>query len=328
MALSEYLLAGVPLETPLVNAAGSINGTNPERILREVELLAGTAIGAITVGSITELEQPGNEAKYGSPDYYFDVERRTTYNSKGLPNIGRVAARKLMPEIIARAHDHGKPVIVSVSPVEPTPEIGDTYEQVVRLTYDMMLAGADLVEVNSSCPNVVASDGSRKPILGYDPEGMYRLVAEIAPWTGTLDSKVGVKLPPYMSDDEKGMVPALAKALRERRAFGFVTTANTIPHRVPLNKAGQPILSVPGGAGGMSGPSTWATGREQLLLWVEELQDDVDIVSTLGVDGGYEMSARRKLGAKAVGGVTFLWESADWGAAVTQMVSDWSHFEG
>ena len=51
MVNRNFKLVTTEVETPLVNAAGSINGTSSEQILRQVETLAATAIGAITVGS-------------------------------------------------------------------------------------------------------------------------------------------------------------------------------------------------------------------------------------------------------------------------------------
>lgn len=321
MKSTDYILAGCGLETPLINAAGSINGTNPELILREVEILASTAIGAITVGSFTVPPQEGNEAAYGAPVYYYDRETGATYNSMGLPNIGLQAAKKLMPEIVARAR--GKPVIASVSPVRSSAEVGDTYNQTIRLVYDMLLAGANLVEVNTSCPNIIEDD-ERKPILGYDLRGMEKLVAELAPWTGTRGSQVGVKLPPYISEDELAITPRLAEILLNKRVFSFVTTANTIPDKVPLDEHGEPILSVPKGRGGMSGPAAKQEGRRQLDIWHSLLNDEIEIVSTLGVDDGDELAYRCRHGASAAGGVTFLWQENNWGQAVTNMVTQWS----
>jgi dihydroorotate dehydrogenase len=77
----------------------------------------------------------------------------------------------------------------------------------------------------------------------------------------------------------------------------------------------------------MSGPATKLEGREQLKFWKQHYPD-IDIVSTLGVFDGEELEARRQLGANAVGGVSFLWESNNWKAAVTKILSDWvEHLE-
>ncbi len=92
-----YELVGVELESPLINAAGSINGSSAEKILQEVTLLADTAIGAVTAGSFTVPSQEGNEAKFGAPVYYHDPVTKKTYNSMGLPNIGEKQAVDIAP---------------------------------------------------------------------------------------------------------------------------------------------------------------------------------------------------------------------------------------
>lgn len=324
--MSEYKLVGHEIETPLISAAGSINGTNGELILREVDTLAATAIGAITVGSFTVPEQAGNEVKFGSPVYYHDQATGATYNAMGLPNIGLVAAKELMPDILTRAHEKGKPVIASISPTQASPEIGDTFRQVNRLVYEMHLVGADFIEVNTSCPNVITEDGGRKPILGYDIEGMHELAEELTPLIHTSVNKIGVKLPPYITDEEKAVVPELAKILKEH-LFDFVVTSNTIPNQVARDETGQPVLTVPEGKGGMSGPATKDIGREQLRMWQDHIGDEIEIISTLGVDSGRELAVRRQLGAIAAGGVTFLWESNNWGMTVTDIVSEWAEIE-
>ncbi len=323
MTNHDYSICGYEMETPLLNAAGSVNGTSPELILREVKSLADTAIGAITVGSFTVPTQAGNEVTFGGPTYYHDKATGATYNSMGLPNIGLATAKELMPQILAVAHDKNKPVIASVSPTQPTAAIGNAFQQMNRLVYETQLAGVDLVEVNTSCPNVVTDGGGRKPILGYDLEGMQEMVDELAPWTGTLHSNVGVKLPPYISDEERQIVPELAKLFKERRVFGFIVTANTIPNQVARDERGDPILTVPGGAGGMSGSAAKEIGRQQLKMWQELLGDEIEVISTLGVDSGEELAVRRQLGAAAAGGVTFLWEQNNWGNAVTEVIDEW-----
>lgn len=320
----DFSLVGHEIETPLLNAAGAINDAGEERILQEVELLASTAIGAITVGSFTVHERIGNEASFGGPVYYHDAQTGATYNSMGLPNIGLSAAVRLMPEIVRRAHARGKPVIASVSPTEATVEIGNTFEQAVRLVGELQKTDVDLIEFNSSCPNVITEDGGRKPLLGYDLAGMERLVIELGRIVGTHNARLGIKLPPYLLDQEVQLVPALAALLREYPVFAFLVTSNTIPHRVARDNAGQPILRVPGGVGGMSGPATREVGRQQLQLWHSHVGSEIEIISTLGMDSGRELAARIQLGATAAGGVTFLWESSHWGRAVTEVVSEWA----
>ncbi|MBI1857360.1 hypothetical protein HY003_04025 [Candidatus Saccharibacteria bacterium] len=322
MANAEYAVAGVELDSPLLNAAGSINGPNAEGLLREVDLLASTGIGAITVGSFTIPRQEGNEVKFGSPTYHYDAVEGKTYNSMGLPNIGLDEAVALAPDVVSRSHDKGKPVIYSGSPTM-SPESGESVEQARRLVYEFLQTGVDLVELNVSCPNVVTEGGGRKPIMGYDLESMAELIDVLASEVGE-GQRVGVKLPPYVTDEEKLLIPEVAKILRAKNVFSFLVTANTIPNQIARNQDGNPILSVPNGAGGMSGPATKEAGREQLQMWHEQMGDRLDIVSALGVDSGQEVAVRRSLGAVAAEGVTFLWESDNWASKVSKVLHDFA----
>jgi dihydroorotate dehydrogenase len=323
--MATYELAGVELESPLLNAAGSINGTNPETILRQVETLADTAIGATTVGSFTIPRQEGNAVLYGGPVYYHNSHTGETYNAMGLPNIGLTAAVDLAPEIMRRAN--GKPVILSGSPTKGD-EHGSSVQQAVALAYELLAVTAPangLVEINVSCPNVVTEGGGRKPMMGYDLETMEELIEALKTEVGE-GHPLGVKLPPYMSDEQHLVAASLSKLLKQSNVFSFLVTSNTIPNQVPLTKGGEHILSLPGGMGGMSGPATSPEGRAQFSLW-QDLMDGkkIDKVSTLGVRSGEELKFRvEELGATAVSGVTFLWESTNWKAAVTRMLADLS----
>ncbi len=302
-----------------MNAAGSINGTNQEKILQEVDLLADTGIGGITFGSITVPSQVGNEAKYGAPVYYPDPVTHRTYNSMGLPNIGEAGAIKLIPEIAVRAHDKGKILIASGSPTN-SPEHGSSVQQAVHLGVALLGTEADLVEINVSCPNVVVEGGGRKPIMGYDLETMEELLDAFHEEVGD-EERLALKLPPYLSEQERLLVPDLAKILLGRRVFKVLVGPNTIPGQIPRDAEGKPILTVPEGKGGMSGPDTAPVGHEQLVMWREELGDSVEYVSTEGLHSGADLMLRRKLGAAAAGGVSFLWNSPNWKRAVTGLLS-------
>jgi dihydroorotate dehydrogenase len=324
MAEVKYKLNEADIDSPLINAAGSINGTSPENILREVDELAATGIGAITVGSFTVPRQEGNAVTYGEPVYYHDPKEGRTYNSMGLPNIGLDDAVNMAYEIVRHADEGGKPTIFSVSPTLPNEEIGGPSEQAAELAYRFFdEAVVKFVELNVSCPNVVTEGGQRKPMLGYDPDGMEELVQTLQEQIGRPSGGFGVKVPPYLSIKELALMPRVSEIIVDSGLFSYITTSNTVPNQVPTDGEGKAILSVPGGAGGMSGPATREIGREQLILWKELAGGKLEIVSTLGVDSGKELAVRRELGAVAAGGVSFLWESRDWKGTVTKMLSEY-----
>lgn len=327
MSNPNYELFGHQLESPLLNAAGSINRTNVEQIQREAAVLRRTGIGGITYGSFTIPAQEGNAARFGEPVYHYDPFRGETYNSMGLPNIGIEAAEKLLPEEISKAHDIGKIVIASVSPTINSRENGgDSFAQTEQLVQRMLETDADIIEVNLSCPNVLNDGDTRKPILGYDSDSVHTVIDRLDSTVGRT-GRLSVKVPPYMSLQQQRQLKAGAEAMKAKPVFRGVVTSNTVPDQIPLDKDRRAILTVPGGKAGMSGPATRQLGRDQTRLWRDELKGELEIVSTLGVIDGREVFARRQLGASAVGGVTFLWESNDWGKAVTRVLEEFSEFE-
>jgi dihydroorotate dehydrogenase len=313
--MKTYELAGIELETPLINAAGSVNGP-AERLRREADLLSGTPLGAKTYGSFTIPPRPGNEEEFGAPVFIFDPETGRSYNSIGLGNVGSDEAVDMSDELIERSD--GKPVIYSGSPTN-APEHGSSAEQAVKLATQFLDTNVDLVEINVGCPNIVTDDGGRKPVMGLDIYSMSDLFDIFEKEIG-IGERLGLKLPPYLTEEERQVAAEIADMANESSIFKYLVGPNTILGGTPPDHLGQ--LSVPGNTGGVSGPDTKEVGREQLTMWRDMLNPDIDFVSTEGVFNGSEMSLRLKLGANAVGGVTFLWVSKDWKDAITNMLID------
>lgn len=326
MEQATYTLAGYEMETPLVSAAGAVNDANPEVVHERASALLRTSIGAITLGSFTVLPRAGNEAEFGGPVYYHDRGRGETYNSMGLPNPRIETAAGLTADIVEEAHarDMPKIVIASVSPTQYHPDIGDASAQVQYMMQVLQPTGVDCIEVNTACPNEIAGSGDRHPILGYDVASMERLLKTIEPFSRSEDARIGIKLPPYMTPVEYEQARGLSRLLLEYRAVHYLASSNTIANQIPRDENGNEILSVPGGKGGMSGPATRETGREQLVLWKNLVGEEMDIISMLGMDSGRELAIRRHMGAAAAGGVTFLWESDDWADKVTNVMVDYA----
>jgi dihydroorotate dehydrogenase len=321
-----YQIAGREMEAPIINGAGSISGINIAEMLEHARTLAASPIGGIKIGSFTLEPSVGNEAQYGYPVYYHNSNRGETYNSMGLPNVGIEEAIRIIPEFKAIAQQNNKPLIVSVSPSSIGRESLESIDQIEAMTTPLINIGVDLIVINTSCPNIVVAKGDRKPIMGYDGESMYDLLEMLERVYGR-EAGIGLKLPPYMTTEQQSMIPGLAQYILHCEAVEFIITANTIPNQVPRDETGNNILSVPNGMGGMSGPATSGIGREQLELWLNHLHSKKDVVSMLGINSGKELAWRVNRGASAGGGVTFLWESDDWGSAVTNMLEEYIQYE-
>lgn len=292
------------LDPPLLSAAGALNSFNPEAIKREASLFCRTALGGITFGSFTIPPQPGNEHLYGGSMYWDDGEGRT-FNAMGLPNPGIEAACDLAPELTAMAEEAGKLAVFSCSPAVG-PHLGNSVEQAVEMISKLMATPAPAIELNVSCPNLVNDEtGQRKPIMGYDLASMGQLVAELTEAGLAGSGRLGLKLPPYLTEGQQRLIPKIAALLKKSDVFGFIVVSNTIPDQIPLDKDGEKLFRLPGGMGGLSGPAAAQAGREQLALWKQHF--DGPIISALGVHSGQEMAARLDMGAAAVAGVSFLW---------------------
>jgi dihydroorotate dehydrogenase len=313
-----WILADRELPSPFFNAAGLINDTNPREILRMARKLSRTGVGAVQGGSYTIPPSAGNEASYGPPTDYYDPATGEMTNSTGLPNPGRDEVLKIMPEFVDIAHSAGKLAIASVS---ATKEAQDSVEQTVELVEDFLQTDVDLVIANVSCPNIVEGKDSdaRKPIMGYDYETMHRLVETLHSRVGKT-GRLGVKPANHHTAKQNIVVPKLAVLYRDYPVFSWMEGPNTIPGNVPRDERGDPILSVPDGAGGLSGPATAANGREQLEMWQGEVGDIMDIVSTQGIHSHQELAWRLRNGAVAGSSVSYLWNSeVDWTIAVDRM---------
>ncbi|MEX2007093.1 MAG: hypothetical protein WD877_02945 [Candidatus Saccharimonadales bacterium] len=322
-----YFFVGKEVESPLQNAAGSINGTSEDNITREVETLAATRIGAIKVGSFTLSRQEGLEI------FHHDQETGETYNRMLLPNIGRSNALKLINKLAYIAHEKGKLLIASVSPME-TSDGSSSTEQALELAHDFLETDVDGVEVNFSCPHITDIGGNYAPIMGYDLEAMdkavsefyikfgpaehERLMAKMPPELYTHhESWLGITIPDYIKSMSEPWLPSMASVFKGSRAFQTIVASNTIPHQREIN----------GHMASLSGTSARVKiiAREQLNNWQLELEGSgIAVASELGVDSGREMAYRMRLGAVAVGGVTFLWRSKNWKLAVDKMITEFA----
>lgn len=319
MAAGEYYLAGRELESPFFNAAGLINHPDIEVMKREARRLAATGVGAIQYGSITIPKSLGNEHKFGAPTDYYDRQTGRMANAKGLPNPGREEVLANIDELVDIAHKNQKLAIISVS---PTVYDMDSVEQAVHLAEDFLETKADFVEINVACPNIVTDGDGRKPIMGYDPEIMQRLINE-------LDKRIGrsfrliLKTANHLTPEQKRIVPDLGRLLIASQVFVAVEVPNTEPGYVLPGPDGRPALSVPGGAGGLSGPVTRQNGREQLELWDDEIGGFIDIISTQGINSGHELAWRLGHGAVAGSSVSMFWNATEsWGSLVDRTLGE------
>lgn len=291
---TETTLAGLPLEHPVFNAAGTA------KTVDEVARLARSAVAAVTVGSITLAAREGNVGEV------FTARDGYAINALGLPNRGADFYRDELPKMAELTRTAGKPLIVSVAGFSPD-EYGD-------LTALSASSGADLVELNLGCPNVW-NDGSQHRIASFDPDLVARSVsAAIAAADGV---PVGAKVSP-LSDPT--LLAEIAAVLADS-GVRFVVSCNTFPNGLALRPDGRSAIDVE--YGGVSGGTMKPIALGQVGQLRRLLPPEIDLVGTGGVRRGTDIDDFRHAGAVAVGAATLFWTSGEDPRCFGDLLADW-----
>lgn len=260
-------LAGVPLRNPLVLASG-IWGSGAGTLVR-----AGRAgAGAVTSKSCSVLPRKGH------PNPTVLSWGHGLINAVGLSNPGAEAERDELVRAREDLRASGAALIVSV--------FGDSPEAFAETVRILEPVGADLVEVNISCPNVHSEFG--RP-FALEPAAAAQVTEAVRrEHAGPLF----VKLSPNTSD-----LVDVARAVVSAGADGL-TAINTLgPGMVIDLHARRPILA--NVTGGVSGPAI----RPIAVRCVYEIAQalDVPIIGTGGVSSGADALEMIMAGATAVG---------------------------
>ncbi len=270
-------LADLKLQHPIMNAAGTC------RSIEEVEELASSPVSAIMVGSITCESRNGNGGNvfWTSPDGQFSI------NANGLPNRGIDFYKRALPKMADIAHKANKLLFVSVAGFSP--------EQYGLLTQKAFQLGADIIELNLSCPNVW-SEGIQKIISCFDEELLFATISEITDSVQE-ESRVGVKISPF---SDYFLLENIAGLLGNWRLIKFVTVCNTFPNGFALDEKGKPVITFGDGYGGLSGPALKPIALGQ-VKWLRDLLPEwIDIIGCGGIATGKDVADFLVAGATAV----------------------------
>jgi dihydroorotate dehydrogenase (NAD+) catalytic subunit len=215
-------LAGIKLKNPLILAAGPLTTTS-KGILRA----AKAGFGGVVAKSV------GLRKKEGHP--FPRIIKPTDFymiNAEGLPNPGY----KIFSKEVKKAKKSDICIIASV--------FGTTAE-ICEVSTAMEKAGADMIELNLSCPH--PTDKEVGFTQGDDPKIVGEIVREVKK---VVEIPVCPKLPSSRLLD----VPLVAK-VAEKKGADAVTLVNTFPALAIDIKTHKPMLGNPNGVGGMSGPA-------------------------------------------------------------------------
>jgi dihydroorotate dehydrogenase len=203
-------LAGLDLPNPVALAAGF------DKTGRHMDSLGRLGFGYVVCGTFTRGPRAGNP----KPRIARYAGRSSMANAMGLPNPGAEAAAATL----ARVRRTG-PRVASIADQGPT----DVIE-----THAQLEPHVDAIELNASCPNVS---------WGRDRDNEAHLATLLRELGTRRSTPLFVKLPPFRTDVERGVVLALVEIAAEGGADAL-TISNTMPVR-------DRRLSV--GAGGLSG---------------------------------------------------------------------------
>ncbi|KQC38554.1 dihydroorotate oxidase [Frankia sp. ACN1ag] len=301
-------LAGVALEHPVMNAAGTCKS------VRDVDVFARSAVAAIVVGSITRQPRTGNAGNVYWPGRVYSI------NALGLPNRGLDYYGAHLPGMVERAHEAGKPLIVSVAGFD----VGE-YRELAEVVAQ---AGVDLIELNLACPNVW-DGGAQKRIACFDPGQTAAICtavgdALLARAGGDPAGRVpyGVKISPFSDPAALAELAAVLAELAGRPGGPrFVTAVNTFPNALVIDADHRPVVDVE--LAGMSGLALKPVGLGQVRQLRRLLPDTVDIVGVGGVGEGRDVAEYLQAGAAAVQAATAFWNRGEDPSVFGSILAGW-----
>lgn len=277
-------LAGLHLEHPVMNGAGSCKQLEGKEGVRE---MARSAAAAIVLGSITVPDRSGNEGDVYYPGNGFSL------NSLRLPNPGSIKIRADLPEMVQLAHEAGKVLIMSAAGFSP-----DEYAHLANVGFD---GGVDMIELNLGCPNVW-QDGQQERIACFDPEIVSRILACVESTVGT-EARVAVKISPF---SDPFQLQSVAQVLGESQLVKVVVSINTFPNALSFDPKGKPTISPADGLSGLAGQALKPIALGQIKQLRALLPERIRIVGVGGIQSGQDIIDFRRAGADAVQVMTAL----------------------
>jgi dihydroorotate dehydrogenase len=259
----EVTIAGVRLANPVGLAAGF------DKTCAHLDALGRLGFGYVVGGTITRAPRAGNP----KPRIARYPRRRSMVNAMGLPNPGAEAVARTLSRV-----GRTSPRFVSIA----DEDLGDVIQ-----THDLLEPHVDGVELNVSCPNVS---------WGRDRDNEAHLVRLLRELGGRRTKPLFVKLPPFRTAVERGVVLALAGIAVAGGADGLVCS-NTLP------VADRHLAT---GSGGLSGGalSPWTVRIVEQVR--SAMGGAIPIVACGGISEPGEVLACLRAGATAVQAYTGL----------------------
>ncbi|MBI4037733.1 dihydroorotate oxidase [Candidatus Curtissbacteria bacterium] len=261
-------ITGIKLDTCVFNTAGPADVT-----LEELEVIAKSGSSAITMKSCTLEPRNGNpEPRYADLEY-------GSINSMGLPNLGYKAYIKFS-KILKKKYPK-KPIVASIS--------GLTLEDNVVIFKAFNDTPVDIIEFNPGSPNTIG-----KPIVGYDPQDLDRLLDAVSKVT---KKPYGVKLPPYFDLVHYEQIANVIK----RYPVKFITCVNSIGNGLVINPyTEKPFIKPKGGLGGIGGKYIKFAALANVKVFSDIFKGKIQVIGVGGIYSGIDAFEFILAGAFAV----------------------------
>lgn len=260
-------LCGVKLENPVILASG-ILGLKGDLLKR----VAQCGAGAVTTKSVGVKKNSG----YKTPNI-IEPYPNIVLNAMGLPNPGY----ELLGKEVKVAKESGVPIIASV--------YGSNADEFVEAAGGMEEAGADMIELNVSCPHPLR----KGKLVGQDPDETAQVTRRVKK---NVKIPVIVKLSPSVTD-----IRVIAGAAVKAGADA-ISAINTVKALYIDVDRGKPILS--NKVGGMSGRALKPIAVRcvaEIAIQIRRMDVDIPIIGIGGIYTGRDAVEMMMAGAKAVG---------------------------
>lgn len=264
---------GLDFRSPLLLAAGV------DKNSRAFDGLAALGFGGVEVGTVTNVEQPGNE----TPRMWRVPSERALLNSMGFPNHGAESqARRLKRRRTAAVIG----VNIGKSKVVPVERAVEDYRATVR----KVVAFADYLALNVSSPNTEGLRGMQTTDQLAELVGGVRAeLTEIG-----VQIPVLVKLGPDLPDE---LITDIARAARRIDIDGLIAVNTTTNYS--STPADSEAIAESGGSGGLSGRPLKGRAME-VLGHLHKHSGGMPLVSVGGVEDGEDVWRRILAGASLV----------------------------
>lgn len=285
---------------PLFIAAGVLK--EPAQLVPFLSVEDPKTVPVLTLGSFTLNEWAGN-AEPGETDFVYYEDRQKAGNARGLPNPGIEGIVRLQ-EPIKVLGQLGIKTIISITNLP--------HEDPLAVIPDLAYAAAEVrptaIEVNLSCPNGLAPDGSLHEPVCYNPEASGLLMERARDAVGR-SVWMGIKDSPHVNSlEDRVDIDGVAELINAVRDYiDFITGINTIPGQA------FPEIECAGGKGGMSGPVVADIAKQHLRV-CRMLAPELATLSCGGVssvNSETEIKERLDMGALLVGGAQEPYRMAD-----------------